>query len=91
MLAAVDAAGHDAATLHRAYQELITETIETIGEDAVLEGTDLDADTVGALAADADGPAITLADAAVILALDADLDADAKEADADAADSDGEE
>lgn len=85
MIAAVDADTHDAASLRRAYAECLADTVETSGVDAVVAGTDLDAETVDALA-DPDGvaetPSLTLAEASAVLALTTDRDADAIAADA---------
>ncbi|MFW5974031.1 MAG: DUF5791 family protein [Natrialbaceae archaeon] len=82
MLAAVDASGHDAATLYRAFQERLGETIERIGEDAVVEGTDLDGETVTALTSGPDWPVLTLAEVAAVLALEGGREADAIAAEA---------
>jgi len=83
MIAAVDASGRDATTLRRAYEAAVADAVETVGEDAVAAGTDLDVDTVGALADDAaETPSLTLAEASAVLALTADRDADAIAADA---------
>ncbi|WEL16596.1 Putative transcriptional regulator, contains HTHdomain [Halorhabdus sp. SVX81] len=83
MLAAVDVDGHDAPSLRRAYEAVVTDAVETVGEHAVVEGTALDGDTVSALAdEDAESPTLTLAEAAAIVALSTDRDADAIAADA---------
>jgi len=81
MLAAVDAEDHDATTLRHAYEDELADVVETVSEDAVVEGTSLDAETVRGLA-DAESPALTLTEAAGVFALSADRDADAIAAEA---------
>lgn len=83
MLATVDADGHDAVSLRRVYTAAVADAVETMGEDAVVTETGLDAETVAAITDDtAETPSLTLAEASAVLALTADRDAEAIAADA---------
>jgi len=62
--------------LHDAYEAELRAVIEAHGAEAVADGTGLSAETLAALA-DGESPALTLSEAASILALDATLDAEA--------------
>lgn len=54
--------------LRRQYDRLLTEVVEAVGTERVVEATDLDADAVEALL-DGETPDLSLTDAAAILAL----------------------
>lgn len=62
--------------LRAAYEDLLGETIDRVGREAVVEESGVDTATIAALA-DGDSPEVTLDEAAAILATDDDLpDAD---------------
>jgi len=72
----------DPEELHAAYEQVLAETVETQGIDAVAEATAVDESTLEALV-DGESPELTLEDAAAILATDPDRpDADFIVADA---------
>lgn len=61
----------DPAALQAAYEDVLAETVESQGVDAVAEATDIDEDTLDALLA-GESPDLTLEEAAAILATDPD-------------------
>jgi len=77
-----DAADLSPTELRSAYERELAETIETEGLDAVAAASDIDRKTLSALV-DGESPALTLDEAAAILAADTDRsDADAIAAEA---------
>lgn len=59
------------AELRAGYESVLSETIEDVGVETAVDETDVDRETVEALAA-GDSPEVTLEDAAAVLALDDD-------------------
>jgi hypothetical protein len=66
-----DAGERTPEELRRGYEVLLAETIDKVGVDAVVDGTDIDRATVEALEA-GDSPEVTLEEAAALIALDED-------------------
>jgi hypothetical protein len=67
--AADAAADRSPAALEAAYAALLASTLETVGRDRVAAETDLDGETLAAIA-DGDVAGVTLAEAAAVLATD---------------------
>jgi hypothetical protein len=75
-------ADHSPEELRSAYEELLAETVRAVGVDAAADGTELARDRLAAIA-DGETPAVTVEEAAAILALAEDRpSADAIEAEA---------
>ncbi|WP_225333600.1 DUF5791 family protein [Halomicrobium urmianum] len=66
-----DAGERTPESLRKAYESELSSTVEAVGVDAVVAETDLDRETVEALAA-GESPEVTLEEAAAVLALDED-------------------
>ena len=77
-----DAGDQSPEALLGAYEAVLSETVETVGIDAVVDATGLETETVERLR-DGDAADLTLSDAAAVLATDPDRpDADAIQAEA---------
>jgi hypothetical protein len=77
----VDPGEHDAASLRDVFETALQTTVETAGFETVQDRTDLDPETITAIA-DGEGVDLTLTDAAAIIAVEDSRDTDALAADA---------